>query len=177
MAVREGAVRVLSVCAGDGRDVLGVLAERDDAARMRTTLLELHPGIAQQAAEAARATGLDRVEVRVADAGDSDTYVGLVPADVVIMVGVFGNIADADVERTIRTTPQFCAPGATLLWSRGRHIDDRNDAVRGWFAEVGFTELDYAADESGSRAALGALQFTGTPEDLVPGRRLFTFLR
>jgi hypothetical protein len=38
-----GPVGVLSLCAGDGRDVLQVLAERDDASRVRATLIELHP--------------------------------------------------------------------------------------------------------------------------------------
>jgi len=34
-----GPVTVLSRCAGDGRDVLQVLADRDDFSRVRTTLM------------------------------------------------------------------------------------------------------------------------------------------
>ena len=34
-------VRVLSICAGDGRDLLGVLASRPDATRVSATLVEL----------------------------------------------------------------------------------------------------------------------------------------
>ena len=34
-----GPVRVLSVCAGDGRDILGVLSERDDADRVEARVL------------------------------------------------------------------------------------------------------------------------------------------
>ena len=45
----DGHGTVLSLCAGDGRDVLQVLAERDDSARIQTTLLELHPVLAQRA--------------------------------------------------------------------------------------------------------------------------------
>jgi hypothetical protein len=39
----EGPVTVISLCAGDGRDVLQVLADRNDSARVHTTLIELHP--------------------------------------------------------------------------------------------------------------------------------------
>jgi hypothetical protein len=74
--------------------------------------------------------------VRTADAGNIDSYKGAVPADVVMMVGVLGNISDADVERTIKTAPQLCFPGTTLLWSRSRGDgDDRNDAVRSGFTQ------------------------------------------
>ncbi len=81
--------------------------------------------------------------MRTADAGNIDSYKGAVPADVVIMVGVLGNISDADVERTIKTAAQLCFPGTTLLWSRSPGDgDDRNDAVRSGFTAAGFVELD-----------------------------------
>ena len=172
-----GPMRIVSVCSGDGRDVIDVLAQRDDADRVSVTLVELHPQIAADARDAAAAAGLTRVEVRTADAGITDTYAGAVPADLVLMVGVFGNITDADLEATIAAAPAFCSPGATLLWSRGRDRTDRNDAVRGWFADAGFTELDYASRDTGSRPALGAMRYDGEPRAVTPGRRLFTFLR
>jgi hypothetical protein len=42
----QGKATVLSLCAGDGRDVLQVLAERHDTSRIQTTLIELHPVLA-----------------------------------------------------------------------------------------------------------------------------------
>jgi hypothetical protein len=53
----EGPVTVLSLCAGDGRDVLPVLAERGDSSDVRTTLIELHPIVAQRARNFATAAG------------------------------------------------------------------------------------------------------------------------
>jgi hypothetical protein len=179
-----GQIRILSLCAGEGRDVLGVLPERADADRVQTTLLELHPQIAQRARDAATAAGLHQVEVRTVDAGNTDSYVGAVPADLVLLVGIFGNLGDTDVQRLIRAAPQLCRPGATLLWSRGRDLSSRggdetdlNDDVRTWFSAAGFTELDYAARDSGSRPALGAMRYDGPAQPLVPGRQLFTFVR
>jgi len=174
---RPGPLRVLSLCSGDGRDVLDVLSERQDADRASAVLVELHPEIAQQARERAAAGGLARVEVRTADAGTTDSFDTAVPADLVLLVGIFGNISDADVQRTVRAAPQLCAPGAVLLWSRGRHREDINDDIRRWFAESGFTELDYATHDSRSRPSLGAMRYDGDPQPLVPGQQLFTFLR
>jgi hypothetical protein len=174
---RPGPVRVLSACSGDGRDILGVLSERDDAERVSVTLIEIHPEIAGRALDAARAGERVGVDIRIADAGHSDAYAGAVPADVVLLVGVFGNISDADLERTIGAAGQLCRPGATLLWTRGRDEQDRNDAVRSWFARAGFTELGYQTREDAGRPAVGMMRYDGPVTELVPGRRLFTFIR
>jgi SAM-dependent methyltransferase len=127
---RPGPVRVVSLCAGDGRDILGVLAEREDAARVSVTLVEVLPELVERARSAAAVVAAD-VEVLAADAGCSETYVGLgtVPADVVLLVGVLGNISDADVAVTVAAMPRLCAPGATLLWSRGRSPEGSDDFV------------------------------------------------
>ncbi len=174
---RSGPVRVLSACSGDGRDVIGVLAGRPDADRVRAVLLELHPGIAEQARVAATAARLPGVEVRTVDAGMTDAYAGAVPADLVLLVGIFGNISDEDLWRTIDAAPQLCAPGATLLWSRGRNQADLNTEVRARFAAAGFSELVYETLEQDGMPALGVVRYAGPPVDLMPGRRLFTFLR
>ena len=111
---------MVSLCAGDGRDVLGVLAEREDAARVSVALVEVLPVLVARARSAAAAVEAD-VDVVCADAGCSQTYEGLavVPADVVLLVGVLGNISDSDVAATVAAMPGLCTPGATLVWSRG----------------------------------------------------------
>jgi SAM-dependent methyltransferase len=174
---QPGEIQVLSLCSGDGRDIIGVLDGRKDADRVRVTLIELHPEIARQARKAAETAGLTLVEVRIADAGNTSSYLGAAPADVVLMVGIFGNISNVDLEQTIKASPQLCRPGATLLWSRGRDRDDLNDAVRAWFCEAGFVELDYDTRESGTGPALGAVSYQGVSQPLESGRQLFTFLR
>ena len=180
---REGRTRVTSVCAGDGRDVIGVLSRRADAPRVHATLLEVHPDIVATARTAA--SDLPNVEIRPADAGMTDSYAGAAPADVLLLVGVFGNISDADVERLVRAVPTLCSRGALVLWSRGLAIDldgvsgNLNDDIRRWFAEAGCVEESYEVfdGQSTERSALGAARFTGDPQPLVPGRPLFTFLR
>lgn len=174
---RTGPVRVLSACSGDGRDVIGVLSRRTDADRVSARLIEVHPTIARAAERAAAAAGLPAVSVHAADAGETDAYVGAVPAEVVLLVGIFGNITDRDIARTIAAAPQLCAPGATLVWSRGRDGGDRNAEVRAWFAAAGFDEIAYRTLDEGTRPAVGIARYVGEPADLVTGQRLFTFIR
>lgn len=174
---REGPVRALSLCAGDGRDLLGVLAGRDDAGRVRAVLVEVHPAIAGRARAAAAAAGLAAsVEVRTADAGGTAAYADAVPAELVLLVGIMGNVTDDDLARTIAAAPALCAPGATLIWTRARAGGDRNDVVRARFAAAGFAELAYDVLDEDTLPSVGAVRYDGPPVPL-PAGRLFTFRR
>ena len=53
-----GRIRMISVCAGQGRDVLGVLEGHDRAADVRALLVELDPHNAEVARTRAAAAGL-----------------------------------------------------------------------------------------------------------------------
>lgn len=181
-----GETHVVSICAGDGRDLLGVLADRSDAERVSAVLLELHPGLAQRARDTAAAAGLARVEVRAVDAGVTDSYLGAVPADIVLMVGVFGNVTDDDLGRLIAFAPQLCRPGATLVWSRGRSFSralpgvtsgDLNNEVRARFVAAGFSELGYEEHDADHLPALGVVRYDGPAVELDVGQPLFTFVR
>lgn len=174
---RSGPLRIVSACAGDGRDVIGTLAARPDAARVSAYLIEINQTLAQRAREAAARAGLSGVQVRLADAGWTDAYAQAVPADLILLVGIFGNISDEDIHETIRAAPQLCAAGATVLWSRARKPRDINDLIRSWFAEAGFADIDYATCDAQGLTAAGAARYTGRPQPLVPGRRMFAFVR
>ena len=177
---RPGPVRVVSLCAGDGRDILGVLAEREDSARVSVTLVEVLPELVERARGAAARVDAE-VEVLAADAGCSTTYVGLgtVPADVVLLVGVLGNVSDADVTTTVAAMPRLCAPGATVVWSRGRSVEGDGDVVapvRAAFAGAGFVEVSLRPVDVDSHTALGVVRLDGPPLPLEPGQTWFTFV-
>jgi putative methyltransferase len=169
-------VRVVSACAGQGRDLLEVLATHPARDRVTARLVELDPRNARIARAAAAANGLTGVEVVQADAGAVDSYAGAVPADLVLFCGVFGNISNPDIERTVRALPQFCAPGATVVWTRGRWETGVTAAIRRWFDESGFTEKAFEAPDD-ARWSVGADVLTADPAPPVPGERLFTFVR
>lgn len=116
------------------------------------------------------------VELRQTDAGTTDAYERAVPADPVLLCGIFGNVSDADVEGTIAAAPSFCRPGALVLWTRHRKEPDLTPRIRGWFASPGFLEEDFITPAHGIWS-VGAHRFRGSPQPLVPGQRLFTFVR
>ncbi|MEZ0580093.1 SAM-dependent methyltransferase [Nocardioides sp. MH1] len=168
-------VRMVSLCAGDGRDVLGVLAGRDDADRVSGLLVELDPGLAERARAAAAALPA-RIEVRRADAALSDLYVDAAPADLVLLCGIFGNIGDDDVRVTIDAARQLCATGAEVIWTRHRGEPDLTPSIRRWFGEAGFEEVAFVAPEQ-AQWSVGVHRLTADPVALETGRRWFTFFR
>ena len=169
-----GPLRAVSMCAGQGRDLIGVLAGHPRGADVTARLVELDRRNAAAALDLAAAAGLAQVEVILADAAEPAAYAGLVPADLVLACGVFGNITDADVRRTIQRLPQLCAAGGTVIWTRGRWAPDLIPQICDWLAEAGFEEL-WLSDPAVSFGA-GAHRFAGTPEPLAAGPRMFTFM-
>ena len=95
------------------------------------------------------------------------------PADLVLVCGVFGNITDADIERTVGYCTQLCAHGGTVVWTRGRWAPDLLPQICDWFADRGFEQLWVSDPAAGFGVA--AHRFAGTPVPLDPGVRLFTF--
>jgi len=125
----DGESRLLSICAGDGRDVLPVLAER--GRDVRALLVELDPLLCERARSSAAELGLTGVEIRTGDAGVTDAYRGFTPAHVVLACGVFGNITVEDGRQTVAALPSLLRgrrdrdldPGPKRRWCRHQHGD------------------------------------------------------
>lgn len=79
-----GAVKAVSVCAGQGHDLIGALAGHERGEDVIARLVELDEHNVLLARRAAREAGLDGVQVVVGDASLTDAYVGTVPADLVL---------------------------------------------------------------------------------------------
>jgi hypothetical protein len=166
-------LKVISLCAGEGRDLLEVLAghpRRDD---VRARLVELDPRNSERARASAERAGLVGVEIVTGDASLLDHYAELAPADLVLVCGVFGNITDADIRRTIGGCRELCKTGGTVIWTRHRRDPDRVPQICEWFEALGF-ELRWlsAADEG---YGVGVHRFGGAPPPLRRGSRLFEF--
>jgi hypothetical protein len=172
-AAPPGGIKVLSICAGQGRDLLGALEGHPRRGDVRALLVELDPRNAATAREEAARLGLETVEVLVGDASLTSQYQALVPADVVLSCGLFGNITAQDIQRTIGHLAALCRPGGTVVWTRHRQEPDLVPAVCDWFAEDGFT-LEFVTPPG--QTAVGVHRYTGQPRRLVPGARMFTFV-
>jgi hypothetical protein len=173
-AVPAGPLNVISLCAGDGRDLLPVLAEHPRRGDVRASLVELDPRNAAAASQAARAAGLDQVGVVTGDASLIDHYQDLAPADLVLICGVFGNIGDGDIGRTIGVCDQLCKSGGTVIWTRHRGAPDRVPLICERFGERGFALTWLSQPDVGY--GVGVHEFTGTPQPPRSGIRMFEFI-
>lgn len=174
----SGPVHVLSVCAGQGHDVFGALAECDRAKRARVTgtLIEIDP--TNVAIARRRSMDLDlALTVVEADAGTTDTYLGLPPGDLLLLSGIMGNISAADIERLVHVSRQLCAPGATVIWTRGAQDPDLSPDIRRWFGQAGFEELSCEEWIEGTQMRVGVNRLMGPPQQLRPYEDIFTFYR
>ncbi|GAA1372434.1 class I SAM-dependent methyltransferase [Streptomyces beijiangensis] len=169
-----GPLRVVSLCAGQGRDLLGVLVDHPRRDDVRARLVELDPRNTAAAQEFARAAGLDQVEVVTGDASLVDHYSDLAPADLVLICGVFGNIRDADIERTVEACTSLCATGGTVVWTRNRLAPDRVPQICDWFESRGFERL-WLSDAK-ETYGVGAHRFGGVQQPLTVGAQMFTFV-
>jgi hypothetical protein len=170
-----GPLRLISLCAGQGRDVIGALDGHPRRKDARARLVELDERNVVVARAAAHAAGLPGVEIVRADAGMTDACVGAVPAEIVVVCGIFGNIAAVDIQATVAALPSLCARGALVLWTRHRLPPDQTPAIRAWFGEAGFREENFDVSDDGFMA-VGAHRLTGDAVALALGQRLFTFV-
>lgn len=175
-AAPPGPVRVLSMCAGQGRDLLGVLPDHPRGPDVRAVLVELDPHNADAARETAHAGGLGGITVHTADAGSTTPYRDVVPAHLALVCGVFGNVTDAAIQHTIAELPRLCARGATVIWTRHRRDPDLTPTIRAWFADNRFTELAFDGEED-SWMGVGSHRLTGPARPYRPDVRLFEFVR
>lgn len=170
-----GPVRLVSLCAGQGRDVLGVLPghpRRDD---VRAILVELDPQNARAARRGAAAAGLAGVEVRQADASSVASFADALPADVLMLCGIFGNVCASDIRQTVRAAPAMCRPGGTVIWTRHRRPPDLTPQLRQWLTRAGFDEIAFDPLGTTTLAGVGVGRLTRPTATGLPGSALFTF--
>ncbi len=170
----SGPLHVIDLCAGQGHDLLEVLIDHPRRDDVRARLVELDERNAALAEEKARASGLRHVEVVTADASLTDRYLGIAPAHLVLICGVFGNLTDDDIQFTIDTCSQLCRTGGAVIWTRNRRAPDRVALICDWFKQRGF-DLRWLS-ENGSEFGVGVHRFTGDSQPLVAGMRMFTFV-
>lgn len=177
LAARPGPIRLLSLCAGDGRDILGVLDEKPaDVPRLTGRLVELSPQLADAADAHVHALG-SPLQALQADAGDPQNVLGAIPADLVLLVGIMGNISDDDVLHLVGAAASLCAPHAYLIWTRGGQYADLNTRIDARLAAAGFTDRQFLT-EPAHQYGIGTARWPDQrPPPLPLDRRLFTFVR
>jgi hypothetical protein len=168
-----GPIRLISVCAGQGHDAIGVLVDHPRRADVSARLVELDAENVELAQGAARAAGLDAVQAVAADASLTDSYAGAVPADVILVCGVFGNLSAQDVASAIEQLGQLCAPHATVIWTRHRRAPDMVPQIREAFERSGFEETAF---DDAPPFGVGVNRLVANPRPLRSGVKMFDFI-
>ena len=171
-----GPVSLVSLCAGQGLDVIGVLPDHPRRDDVHAVLVESDPrnaGLARRAAAAG--LGLSQVEVRQADASLAASFADALPAGVLLLCGIFGNVSDHDIRHTIQAAPALCNAGATVIWTRHRRPPDVTPRIRAWFTGSGFEEVAFDVLDTSPLLSVGVNRLGRAPAAALPSHRLFTF--
>lgn len=142
----NGAIRVVSVCAGDGRDLLGTLKNHPRAKDVSARLVEINSNLVERGRATVEFLGLAKqIEFINGDATLATNYVGAVPADIVIVCGVLGNLADeGELNRLLDNLSFLSKTGAFVIWTRGHSNGiPYSDNVRKILSASGFEEVDF----------------------------------
>ncbi|WP_194899388.1 SAM-dependent methyltransferase [Catenulispora pinisilvae] len=196
----SGVINVLSLCAGEGRDLIPVLADHPRRADVRARLIEFDPVIAQKARDAVAAAGLDGVDgtdgiggvggldgagggtgaivdVMTGDAADPALFGDYAPAHLLLLCGIFGNITEADIQNTVTRAAHLTALGGTAIWTRHRHDPAVIPRIHGWFGDAGFSGLWESDTDLPTVIYVAANRQEREPTPLPDDRKLFTFVR
>lgn len=166
---------ILSLCAGDGRDVIPVVAALPPERRPEVVLVELDPSLADAARRRAAEVAL-AASVVIADAGRAESWKHTRTPDLLMLCGIFGNVPDADVQRTITAATAIVRPGGRVIWTRGHRAGrDMRPVIRRWFLEAGFEELSFDSEPVGF--GVGVHQLVAPDAAVAVPDRLFSFRR
>jgi hypothetical protein len=168
---------LVSICAGDGRDVIGTFAAADARQEVHATLIESHPELVTRGQAAVEQLGLARrITFRCADATQSSTYVDMRPAQIIVLSGVFGNLKERDVQRLIAALPSLCERDASVIWTRSLFDDGAKatQLIRQCFVAADFTEEVVVRTPLGL-FAVGTHAFRGVRRPLPVNKTLFEF--
>jgi hypothetical protein len=167
-----GPIRVLSLCAGEARDLQRALTDHPRSLDVIGLVVEADPALTRRAATNLAPLGPGLVAL-CGDAGDPATFGPALPADVLLLCGIFGNVAVADIATTVDAVPTLCRPGSQVLWTRHRLHPDITPWIRQRFHDAGCPALSLLTSGPGGYA-VGRQRVTSAMPGPPPAL-LFTF--
>ena len=172
----ENNYQIIDICAGDGRDLIPVLAKYPNSRLVNSFLVEIDKELSDKSKDLATHENVTNISFVASDASLSAVYIDDIPADLILLCGVFGNISDTDVEKTISNLSMFCKSGTKLIWTRNRREPDATPRIRKLLIDNDFSELVFIAPDNNTYA-VGVNEFKGTPKPFDKLTKLFTFIR
>ena len=173
-----GPLTIVSLCAGDGRDVIGALAGHQRRSDISVWFLDIHAESLARGQVIAEQAGLaGQVRFIETDAGLMENYAGMVPADIVLLSGFLGCIRQQDILGLIASLPMLCKSGGFVIWNK--HLVANGGpatvpVIREMLERELFEEVHFQITESDGYA-VGRVRFCGKSCALDLARRLFEF--
>lgn len=178
-ACPPGPIRIVSICAGDGRDVIEAVRSHPRRPEVNALLLDNHTESIARGQAAAEQAGLkQQFHFIEADASRAGNYAGAVPADLVLLSGFLGHLRHEDIPGLIASLPMFCRTGGWTIWNRHLVMHQGREqvpAIRELFRRTKFEE-DHFEITAPDGFAVGRNRFAGQAKPLEPARVLFDFV-
>ena len=174
----RGPLCVTSICAGDGRDVIGVLRSHERGNDVTAWLVELDRESVAAGIRATTTAGLhDSVNFLNTDATDYATYAGFAPADIVLACGVWGHVPADQRASLVNGLAALCNPGGASIWTRGV-ADGRNrlHEIESLFARP-LWECIRTTATGDKQWAVSTHRYCGPRVELPQAGRIFNFQR
>ncbi len=174
-----GPIRIVSLCAGDGRDLLGVIQDHPRRDDVSAWLIDNERESIELGRIAAERLGLTRrMNFVCADAARAENYADHVPADLLLLSGFLGHLRHGDVRKLLQSLPMFCQPGSSVIWNRHLVLYDghrQTRAIRDCLAGIGFEESQFETTAPDG-FAVGRVKFKGPAQLFDRSRVLFEFV-
>jgi hypothetical protein len=171
-----GPVTIVSICAGQGREVIGALEGHLRRGDVRGRLVELAADNAAFARAWTQKAELNGLEVVAGDASLATSYEGLAPADIVVISGVFGHLSDDDQKRLIAFSRQICRRGGSVVWTNFAEIGGRRaETLRDYFRAQLFEEAAFETLSGKYAFTIAHSRYAGEQIPLDAVARLFSF--
>lgn len=115
-----GPLRILNMCAGDGRDVIDAVSDHPRRGDVSAWFVELDRTSVDMGRDRAAQKGLGEAFHFInADATAYETYRGIGAVDLVLACGVWGHVPTPQKPSLVRAMAAFCKPGGSVIWTRG----------------------------------------------------------
>jgi hypothetical protein len=174
----RGPVRVLSLCAGDGRDVIGVLSSHPRRFDVTAWLVESNWNSVAIGVRHAASAGLEKsVNFLCGDATLNVTYKNIAPAEIVLLCGVWGHVAANQRALLVDGIASLCKFEGAVIWTRGLVPKmSRLLEIQSHFAGLAWNKVRLSTTPD-QKWAIATYRYSGPLHQVSNSGRLFRFQR